>query len=57
MPELRDRVWDVIHETSQLPTPSRIDRLVELINEEKSKSYGIGYQDGSRKVGPFIGHQ
>jgi hypothetical protein len=56
MPELRDRVWEVIHETAELPTPARIDRLVELINDEKAKSYGIGYQDGSRKVGPFIAH-
>lgn len=50
MPELRDRVWDVIHQTSELPTPARIDRLVELINEEKAKSYGIGYNDGVRKA-------
>lgn len=50
MPELRDRVWDVIHETAQLTTPARIDRLVELINEEKAKSYGLGYQDGARKM-------
>lgn len=50
MPELRDKVWDVIHETAQLPTPARIDRIVELINEEKAKSYGIGFQDGARKV-------
>lgn len=50
MPELRDRVWEIIHETSELPTPARIDRLVELVNEEKAKSYGIGFQDGARKV-------
>lgn len=50
MPELRDRVWDIIHQTAELPTPARIDRLVELVNEEKAKSYGIGFQDGARKV-------
>lgn len=50
MPELRDRVWDLIHETAQAPTPVRIDRIVELVNEEKSKSYGIGFQDGARKA-------
>lgn len=36
-----------------LEGPEWIDleaRIIALINEEKSLSYGIGYQDGQRKV-------
>jgi hypothetical protein len=55
MPELRDKVWEVLHSTADKPTPERVDALVALVNEEKSKSYGVGFHDGTRKVGPFIG--
>jgi hypothetical protein len=54
MPELRDKVWEILAEEQELP--ARVDKLVDLINTEKSHSYGIGYQDGSRKVAPFIAH-
>ena len=48
MPELRDRVWTVLATKRELA--QRVDALVDLINEEKAKSYGIGYSDGARKV-------
>jgi hypothetical protein len=54
VPELRDKVWEILAEESELP--ARVDRLVDLINTEKSHSYGIGYQDGARKSAPFIAH-
>lgn len=47
--QLRDRVWDALHRTAEQRTPDRVDTLVDLINEEKSKSYGLGYQDGQRR--------
>ena len=51
MPELRDTVWTVL--ATKFELAARVDALVALINEEKSKSYAIGYQDGGRKVRPF----
>lgn len=53
MPELRDRVWVVLATKRELA--ERVDALVDLINEEKAKSYGIGFQDGQRRS-PFIAH-
>lgn len=53
MPELRDSVWVVLVTKRELA--QRVDALVDLINDEKAKSYGIGYQDGSRKTAPFFG--
>lgn len=55
MAELRDRVWTVLATKSELT--ERVDALVDLINEEKAKSYGIGYQDGARRSAPFVAHQ
>lgn len=52
--KLRDRVWVVLATKRELA--ERVDALVDLINDEKSKSYGIGYHDGGRKTSPFIGH-
>lgn len=53
---VRDGVWSVLHETADRPTPERVNALVRLINDEKAKSYNIGFHDGTRKVGPFVGH-
>lgn len=50
MPDLRDKVWDVLHSTAERSTPDRVTALVRLINEEKAQSYSIGFQDGARKV-------
>lgn len=55
MPELRDQVWTVLATKAELA--ERVDALVGLINDEKAKAYGIGYSDGTRKVGPMIGHR
>jgi hypothetical protein len=49
MPEIRDLVGRVLRETNDAPAAVRIDRLVELVNDEKAKSYGIGFQDGQRR--------
>lgn len=50
MPDLRDKVWEVLHATANRPTPVMVTALVRLINDEKSLSYGIGVQDGARKM-------
>lgn len=55
MPEIREKVWEVLHDTADKSTPERVDAFVRLINDEKGQSYNIGFQDGTRKVGPFIG--
>lgn len=47
MPAIRDRVWTVLASKRELP--DRVDALVDLINDEKAKSYGIGYNDGARR--------
>jgi hypothetical protein len=45
---IRDRVWAVLATKRELA--ERVDALVDLLNDEKAKSYGIGYQDGARKM-------
>lgn len=52
---LRDKVGSLIYLYSievGLLTENSTDleaRIIALVNEEKSLSYGIGYQDGQRK--------
>jgi hypothetical protein len=53
MTSIRDKVWTVLASKRELT--ERVDALVDLLNEEKARSYGIGYHDGTRKVAPFIG--
>lgn len=55
MPDIRDKVWEVLAETANATPRERVDAFVRLINEEKSKSYGIGFHDGTRKTRPFLG--
>jgi len=50
MPEIRELVWVVLATKAELP--DRVDALVDLINDEKAKSYGIGFQDGQRRKLP-----
>lgn len=45
--EIRDRIHRIMW-TSEMMTVAT-DLLVEMVKEEKSKSYGLGYQDGQRK--------
>lgn len=56
MPEIRDRVAGIL--AADKTDAERVDMLVRLIGDEKSKSYGIGYQDGQRRIRhPYFAHQ
>lgn len=45
---IRDKVWAVLATKRELA--ERVDALVDLINDEKGKSYGIGHNDGARRM-------
>lgn len=58
MPEIHDRVRATLAAAADKTDAERVDMLVRLIGDEKSKSYGIGYQDGQRRIRhPYFAHQ
>lgn len=49
--QLRERVQELVFFPPRDSLATSIaDRLLELVKEEKALSYGLGYQDGQRKV-------
>lgn len=48
--QLRDRIQRLIYFPEHGLDDTIADRMLELVKDEKALAYGLGFQDGQRKV-------
>lgn len=53
---IRDRVEEALRRAPR-SGPTQAAAVLHIIEEEKRKSYNMGYHDGARRSAPYIAHQ